>query len=73
MRWHRRKTEPAVPPPEHAEAAEALSKADEIVQRTQDADEEINAVTIQLVRYGKRNNFTHMLAKALKGPEPHDG
>lgn len=44
----------------------ALSKSEQDVADTKAADPEINAVTIKLIEYGKRNNFTAMVTKSLQ-------
>lgn len=67
MSWLRRKSKADPPPPDDRdEARQALSKMDKTIKETKEADEEINAVTIKLIEYGKRNNFTALVVKSLQ-------
>jgi hypothetical protein len=70
MRWRRRRDESPEstnPSPQHVEAQKALSKAEEDLSETQTRNSEIIRVAQTAKAYGRRNNFTEMIAKALQG------
>jgi hypothetical protein len=71
MLWRRhRKTDLETPEQvreQHAEASDALHKAQDDLRDTRERNHEITTVVTQVRRYGEQNNFADMIREAFGG------